>query len=192
MRRVRPSTLDNLLKLRSLLIDSKPGVIAEFAKILQGLEDVLLVFSPVRPLAYCHAGVLIRSGSGELVVESLLDKRKVTIVILDDFGREIVQDIFLESTKKEGQNLLVKSIQRQNSWKMTLHKDQRQARGYTMGPAVKLTALLFFRGGLAGPIGKNRLGETITELLFGAEEPWHEEVEQIPQLEDVVLDRSAG
>jgi hypothetical protein len=109
---IRPSTLNDLLELGSLLIDGQPGVITELAEVLERLEDVLLVFTVVASLADCHSGLLIRSGSRELVVQSLLHKRKVTIVILDDFGGEIIQDVLLEATQKEGQNLLVKGIQR--------------------------------------------------------------------------------
>ncbi len=41
-------------------------------------------------------------------------------------------------------------------------------------------------------VGENRLAEALIEGRLGTEEAGHQKVEETPQLQDIVLDRSAG
>lgn len=54
------------------------------------------------------------------------------------------------------------------------------------------TGLLLLRRALRIPTGGDGLAEAVVERLFRTEETGHEEVEEAPQLEDVVLDGSTG
>jgi len=85
-------------------------MVAEFPKVLKRLEDVSLSFPSsvaLDDLSDFVDGSRVR----KVVVELLLDVREVAVVVLDDLGREIAEDVFFESTKEEGEDLLVKSFE---------------------------------------------------------------------------------
>lgn len=83
-----------------IALEDQCRVIAQFPKVLQRLEDVLLITlaalirSTYNILRGCM-GVRLR----EIVVHVLLDVGKFAIIVLDDLRRQIVQDVFLQSTK---------------------------------------------------------------------------------------------
>ena len=49
--------------------------------------------------------VLTRRGMSKVFVEQTLQRRKIAVKVLNDFGRQIVQDLSLEPTQDERQNL---------------------------------------------------------------------------------------
>ena len=52
---------------------------------------------------------------GKVVVQELLEFRKLAVVVLNDLGRQVVEDVLLESPKEERQDLLVQCLERQSS-----------------------------------------------------------------------------
>ena len=47
---------------------------------------------------------------GEVIKEVALKLGKVTVVVLEDLRRQVVQHFFFEATEEEGQDLFVKSF----------------------------------------------------------------------------------
>jgi len=91
-------------------------MVAEFPKVLKRLEDVGLSFPS--SIAFDDLSNFVDgSRVRKVVVELLLDVREVAVVVLDDFGREVAEDVFFESTKKEGEDLLVESFESESGCK---------------------------------------------------------------------------
>lgn len=100
------------------LLGDQTGVVAELAQVLKRLEDVRLALAPAVGLDdVAHVGDGLRVG--EVVVELLLDVREVAVVVLDDLGRQVVQDILLESPKEERKYLLVQRLECESRCKKT-------------------------------------------------------------------------
>ena len=82
-----------------IFLEHKGRVIAELAKVLQRLEYMLLV-ALLTLIGRAHN---VLSGCmgvrfGEVVVHILLHFRELAVVVLYDFGRQIVEHIFFQST----------------------------------------------------------------------------------------------
>jgi len=83
---------------------------------------------------------------------------------LCDLGRKVFENVLLHPAEQEGQRLSMERLHGQSS------------------------AFLFLGRGLGVPTGQNGLAVTRLELLLAAQESGHEEVEQRPQFQHVVLD----
>ena len=125
-----------------------------FLVVLFGAADLLLEFSL---FFLC-----------EVFEESLLEFTGIAVVILDDLGRQVVQDFLLQTTEQEREDLLVESFYCQRS------------------------SLLLLGGRFAETTGRNRLREPLQEDLLSSQEPGHQEIEQRPQFQDIILDWSSG
>lgn len=87
-------------------------MVAKLAEVLERLEDVRLALTTAAgrdDVADVGACLRVR----KVVVELLLDVRQVAVVVLDDLGRQVVQDILLEPPEEKRQDLLVERLERE-------------------------------------------------------------------------------
>ena len=99
----------------------------------------------------------------EAVVQAQLEGGEVAEVVLDDFGRQVLEHLLLGASEHKGEDLTVETLQRHH-------------------PCLcRLVAAL----GVAG--SRDWVAKARTKLLFAAQEAGHEEVEQRPHLPHVVL-----
>lgn len=88
-------------------------MIDEPADMLQRLEDVLLTLAAVATVQ------LTALRAREVVVETLLERRELAIVVLDDLGRQIGKHVLLEPTEDEREHLLVQRLEGQRACTMS-------------------------------------------------------------------------
>lgn len=100
-------------------INCQKRMVAQLPQKLQRLEDMPLRFGRVVVSALRASDnflcFLSRSGTVKLLVEQLLNVRQFAIEVLDDLGRQIVEDIFLQASQQERQDLFVQCIQGESS-----------------------------------------------------------------------------
>ena len=87
-----------------VFFDDEGGGVAEFAHVLQGLEDVLFGFFAV---AAGFVGEGFALFFGEVFEEAFLEVGEVAVVVLEDFRGEVVEDFFFEAAEEEGEDLFV-------------------------------------------------------------------------------------
>lgn len=88
-------------------------MVAEFAEVLERLENVRLALATSGGRDDL-ADLLAGRGAAKVIVKLLLDIRKVAVIVLDDLGREIGENVLFESTEKERQDLLMEGVERKD------------------------------------------------------------------------------
>ena len=91
---------DNLL----VILEYQGRMIAQFPKVLQRLEDMLLALAARAGTAAVSSpdgtfGICASIRLGEVVVHVLLQLREFAVVVLDNLRWKIVQDVLLETTQ---------------------------------------------------------------------------------------------
>lgn len=92
--------------LRNFGFVDEERMINEFAEVLEGLEDVLR-FRIARRATNFSLDSVSDLRCREIVVKLFLKGREFDIVVLNDLRREVVENVFFESTKEEREDLLV-------------------------------------------------------------------------------------
>ena len=162
---------------RTVFLEYQSGVVAQLAKVLQGLENVLLLLLVLRLDGLLR---LLLLAVRKVVVEVFLDFRELAIVVLDYLRRQVVEHVFLESTEQEGENLLVERFESKGSYVPSL--DGAVPESSTQRKLTRFTVLRF-----SVSIRKDRFAEAFVEGGFRAQEPRHQEIEQTPQFQNVIL-----
>uniref|UniRef100_A0A6B0V404 Uncharacterized protein n=1 Tax=Ixodes ricinus TaxID=34613 RepID=A0A6B0V404_IXORI len=148
-------------------VEHQLRVVAHLAQVLKRLEDmghgVAAVCSGLDGLIQG----LLGPAAGKVLVQLHLQGTQLAVVVLQNLGGQVLQHILLHPPQQEGQHLPMQGLHGQHP------------------------GLLLLGGGLGVPRLQDGLAEAGRKLALRAQEARHEEVEEGPQVQHLVLDRGA-